>query len=119
MALPWLPCPVCIRSTDGELVLRALLAILNLTFCPLHVRELVERDVGVAAILMMGHLFQHDGNVLIVLCAIIINLSVDAGARAQLVANGLFRIMSRSIENDPGNASLQVIGSDRENFELY
>mmetsp|Transcript_6513 Transcript_6513/g.18261 ORF Transcript_6513/g.18261 Transcript_6513/m.18261 type:complete len:379 (-) Transcript_6513:228-1364(-) len=94
-------------SKNAELVTRACLALLNLTVCESHVEELVEKDAVVLPIGVLEN-YHTDVHVVIIVCGILANFSVNADAREILVEEGVFKKIHRSVTLDPSSDVLQI-----------
>lgn len=92
---------------NAELVTRACLALLNLTACGAHVEELVEKDAVLLPIRVLTN-YPSDMHVVIIVCGVLANLSVNHEAREQLARGGVFHHVQEAMRLDPGNAVLQV-----------
>eukprot|EP00406_Dinophysis_acuminata_P045070 CAMPEP_0179304920 /NCGR_PEP_ID=MMETSP0797-20121207/49353_1 /TAXON_ID=47934 /ORGANISM="Dinophysis acuminata, Strain DAEP01" /LENGTH=363 /DNA_ID=CAMNT_0021014545 /DNA_START=69 /DNA_END=1160 /DNA_ORIENTATION=+ len=94
---------------NAELVTRASLALLNLTVCEPHVEELYEMD-AVLPVLHVLDAHASDVHLVIILCGVLANFSVNDGVRQQLVKEGALPRILAAMRVDPGNAVLQVAG---------
>jgi len=95
------------HAKNTELITRTSLALLNLTVCEPHVEELMDKQALPSVVQALD---EHAGDVhvVVILCGVLANLSVNAQAQELLVELGIFARVKKAMQLDEGNAVLQV-----------
>ncbi|CEM13744.1 unnamed protein product [Vitrella brassicaformis CCMP3155] len=99
---------ICAFPDDREMVTKALLALLNLTKAQGHVLEVMERDLGLLPVLVLGRHWHLDVAIMTILCGVLAHLASNPSSRQTLVDNNIFDTLKSALRLDTANATLQA-----------